>query len=224
MTPSRDDLRALVRHLEGAIEAERARLARTLHDEMAQGVTALRFSLERLADGLCDGGAPAGLAGEARAAVDRLDDLMRSVRRIMSDLRPAVLDQVGLRAALEWRLREFERRTGIAVDVDVHGEPPVSGDQATRVYRIVSDELARLERAGTAALVRLALHRRETRCDVELTAHDYVAAPETPDHAVLVLQFHERVRELGGFGSIEHHAAARVVTVGVPLVIEGGRA
>jgi two-component system sensor histidine kinase UhpB len=217
MTPSEDDLRALVRYLEDGIEAERTRLARTLHDEMAQGVTALRFDLERLVNGLAGGAEARGLAAEMQSTIDRLDALMRTIRRTMAELRPAVLDQVGLRAALEWRLRVFEQRTGIAAELDAAADPPVNGDQATRVYRIVSDELARLERAGSAALVCLTLRHVSARCRIELTAHEYVAAPEEPDHAMLMLQFHERAHELGGQGAIEQHGSARVVTFGVPL-------
>lgn len=217
MTPSEDDLRALVRYLEDGIEAERTGLARTLHDEMAQGVTALRFSLERVVDGLVGGAEAGGLAVETQSAIDRLDDLMRSIRRTMAELRPAVLDQVGLRAALEWRLREFERRTGIAAELDEAADPPVDGDQATRVYRIVSDELARLERAGSAALVCLTLHHAPDRCRIVLTAHEYIPPPEGPADAVTMLQFHERARELGALGTIAQHGSARVVTFGVAL-------
>jgi two-component system, NarL family, sensor histidine kinase UhpB len=218
MTPPDGDLRALVRYLEDGIEAERTRLARTLHDDMAQGVTALRFDLERLVTGLVRGAETGGLAAEAQSTVTRLDDLMRAIRRTMADLRPAVLDQVGLRAALEWRLRLFEQRTGIAAELDAAADPPVSGDRATRVYRIVSDELARLERAGSAALVSLTLHPGAARCRIELTAHEYVAAPEDPEHAMLALQFHERTHELGGQGTIEQHGSTRVVAFGVSLV------
>jgi signal transduction histidine kinase len=217
MNPSEDDLRALVRYLEDGIEAERTRLARTLHDDMAQGVTALRFSLQRFADGLVSGAEAGGLSGETQSAIGRLDDLMRAIRRAMAELRPPVLDQLGLRAALEWRLRIFEERTGIAAELDGAADPPVTGDHATRVYRIVSDELARLERSGSAALVCLTLHPGPARCRIELTAHDYVPAPDDPEPAMQMLQFHERARELGAQGTIEQHGSARVVTFGVPL-------
>jgi two-component system sensor histidine kinase UhpB len=217
MTPSEDDLRALVRYLEDGIEAERTRLARTLHDEMAQGVTALRFGLERLGNGLISGAEAGELAAETQSAIDRLDDLMRTIRRTMADLRPAVLDQVGLRAALEWRLRVFEQRTGIAAELDAAVDPPVTGDQATRAYRIVSDELARLERAGSAALVCLTLHHVSAGCRIALTAHEYVPAPEDRERAMLMLQFHERAHELGAHGTIEQHGSVRVVTFAVPV-------
>jgi two-component system, NarL family, sensor histidine kinase UhpB len=220
MNPSEGDLRALVRYLEDGIEAERTRLARTMHDDLAQGVTALRFSLQRLADGLVSGAEAGGFGGEAQSAIHRLDDLMRAIRRAMAELRPPVLDQLGLRAALEWRLRVFEERTGIAAELDGAADPPVNGDQATRVYRIVSDELARLERSGSAALVCLTLHPGSARCRIELTAHEYVPAPEDPEHAMRMLQFHERARELGAQGTIEQHGSARVVTFGVPLAGE----
>jgi signal transduction histidine kinase len=217
MTTSEDDLRALIHFLEDGVEAERRRLARILHDEMAQGVTALRFSLERLVDGLIGGAEPAALARETRSAIERLDDLLRAIRRTMTELRPAVLDQLGLRAALEWRLREFERRTGIAAELDAAGDPPVTGEQATRVYRIVSDDLARLERAGTAALVSLSLMPWAAGCRIELTAHEYVPAPEGPEQALLMLQLHERARELGESVAVEMRGHARVLTFGVAL-------
>jgi signal transduction histidine kinase len=215
MTTSEDDLRALVHFLDDGVEAERHRLARILHDDMAQGVTALRFGLDRLLDGLVAGAERANLALEARSAIDRLDDLMRAIRRTMTELRPAVLDQLGLRAALEWRLREFERTSGIAAEIDAAVDPPLSGAQATRVYRIVADDLARLERSGTAALVSLALTHGAAGCRIELTAHEYVPGPARPDEPLLMRQLEERARALGDGVGIELRGRARVLTFGV---------
>lgn len=221
MTPSTDDLRALVRYLEDRLEAERASVARTLHDDMAQGITAIRFGLERVADGLGSGAAPDRLAEETRSAIGRLEDLMRAIRRTMAELRPPVLDQVGLRAALQWRLRGFEQRTGIAVELDAPAEPGLSGVQATRVYRVVSDELTRLEHGGSAALVCVTLHHDPGHCRIELAAHDYVPPPGDPRQALVELQFRERALELGDRGTIERRGSTRVVTFGVPLAAAG---
>jgi signal transduction histidine kinase len=225
MASADDRLRALVRFLEDGLEAERTRLARTLHDEMAQDVTALRFGLERLVDGLASGADTGGLARDARAAIELLDDLMRAIRRTMAELRPAVLDQAGLRAALEWRLREFERRTGIATELDGASEPPVSGDQASRIYRIVSDELGRFERGGSAALVCLAVREvaegdaAPARCVIELTAHEFVPPPEDADQALRALRLEERARELGATATIAQRGSARVLAFAVPRAV-----
>lgn len=150
-----EHLRQLTQHLQGVREQEQARIARELHDELGQALTALKMDLYWLSSRLGPDNEPL----QARIASMRalVDTTIQAVRRICMDLRPTLLDDFGLTAAIEWEARQFESRTGIACHVTL---PPdklaLSTDQATAVFRIVQESLtniARHARAGRAQIV-----------------------------------------------------------------------
>src|SRR5207244_3132074 len=97
---------------------ERIHIAREIHDELGQALTGLKFDINNLAKSF----PPAGL-GELTDATKglclQIDRIINSVRRIASGLRPEVLDEMGLAAAVEWQAREFSRRTGIRCGVEI---------------------------------------------------------------------------------------------------------
>ena len=109
---SYERLRALAAKLEEVREEERTGIARELHDQLGQALTALKFDLARLTDRLVE--KDATLAQEAKAITTQMDTMVKTVRRIATDLRPGVLDNLGLAASIEWQAREFQKRMGIA--------------------------------------------------------------------------------------------------------------
>ena len=116
---SREEIRALAKHLEQIREAERARIAREIHDELGQALTVLKMDLARVSR---DAGWRSTRPDAARLPL-AIDNMITSVRRIASELRPQVLDDLGLLAALEWQSQEFERCTGATCRFRVKGEP-----------------------------------------------------------------------------------------------------
>src|SRR5439155_19701591 len=104
-------LQVLSGHLQSVREQEQARIAREIHDELGQALTGLKFELSRLAQRLR--GHPGGVSDQATALGAVVDEASHNVRRISSELRPAILDDLGLLDALEWHAEEFEKRTGI---------------------------------------------------------------------------------------------------------------
>ena len=112
---SYDELRALSARLESVREEESTRIAREVHDEVGQALTALKMDVAEVEHGLAAaGGAPKAVAGTLSAMGRLLDDTMDVVHRISTELRPGVLDELGLEEAVEWQLEEFRKRTGIA--------------------------------------------------------------------------------------------------------------
>ncbi|MCC2640978.1 MAG: putative Sensor histidine kinase [Nitrospira sp.] len=158
-------LRELSRRMEGIREEERGRIARELHDELGVGLTCLKIDLSRLG----------GLLGERLAQQDRakaderirgmkeqVDSTITSVQRLVAELRPGVLDDLGLVAAIEWQCRDFQRRTGIICDCAVsHEDLRVDPEHATAVFRICQEALTNVTRHAQATEVHVHLEDRD---------------------------------------------------------------
>ena len=130
------------------LEEERRHIARELHDELGQRLTALKMELASL---LMPAQAQEGVPGvphdRIEAMLGMVDDTMASVRRIAANLRPTMLDDLGLHAAIEWLASESSRRVGIQVAVHFEEpEPPISAAASIVLYRIVQEALTNVAR------------------------------------------------------------------------------
>ncbi|HKR55446.1 MAG TPA: histidine kinase, partial [Gemmatimonadales bacterium] len=113
---SRAELRALAARLQAIREEERTRIAREIHDELGQALTALKLDLAWIGSQPPQGSGPSGEVGViGKSITARIDETMQIVRRIASELRPSVLGHLGLEAAIEYLVQETTQRTGIAV-------------------------------------------------------------------------------------------------------------
>ncbi|QHE86232.1 PAS domain-containing sensor histidine kinase [Hydrogenophaga sp. BPS33] len=215
---SRRTLREFSARMVEAREEERRRIARELHDELGQRLTALK--LEMIA---CQRDQPhTSLSERTQLMLDMLDETMASTRRISMDLRPPMLDDLGLPEAIDWQLKEFMRRTGIKshARLDV-GVREISPNQAITLYRIVQE-----------ALTNIARHARATQVLVEFKNDGQALLLTIQDNGVGfpkgtrtrsagsfgLLGIRERVLMLGGHLSVgnSHDGGARLV-VQVPL-------
>jgi signal transduction histidine kinase len=154
---SRRTLRELSASMVEAREEERRRIARELHDELGQRLTALKLEMAA-----CQRDHPDLAVGErAQLMLDMLDDTVASARRIAMDLRPLMLDDLGLPEAIDWLLKEFKRRTGIEVVARL-GEDlrELSPNLATTLYRIVQEALTNITRHAQATRVVVVLESR----------------------------------------------------------------
>ena len=152
---SREELRALAARLQSVREDERTRISREVHDELGQALTGLRLDLSWLKGRLKD---RPELAERVQSAVTRIDGTIDTVRRIATELRPSVLDHLGLVAAVEWQAQEFEKRTGITVRLELSSAHPAVDDaRATTVFRILQESLTNVARHAGASQVDIAL-------------------------------------------------------------------
>ncbi len=151
---NREQLKNLAIHLENAREAERKRVAREIHDELGQYLTGLTMDITFLREMIEDGSDKKKLLSKIDSAAGLLETTVKSVRRISSELRPAVLDSLGLLAAIEWQAEEFNNRMGITceyfITVDYIDLP---FEVTTLVFRILQESLTNAAKHSGASLV-----------------------------------------------------------------------
>lgn len=149
-------LRELAAFLQTVREEERTSIARELHDELGQALTALRIDLGWLRGKTAALGEQA--ASRVAAALGVVEQSIVSLRRISEDLRPAMLDSLGLAAAVENHAAEFTRRTGIPCDLRMNREEfSLEGNLATTVFRIVQEALTNVVRHAEASAVSICI-------------------------------------------------------------------
>ena len=202
---SRVEIRALSARIQETREEERTRMAREIHDVLGQALTALKMDLawyeERQG---AEGAGALGLGGRSISA--RIDETMEIVRRLASELRPSVLDQLGLDAAIEWLVRDSAKRTGIAVTLQVDEIPPLPAEIASHAFRIIQEALTNVVRHSRATLVHVSLRRMVGR--ILLTVEDNGVGIEP--------QSLSGVRSMGMVGMRE-----RAVACGGSLMVSG---
>ena len=152
-----EQLRALTIRLQHVREEERKLVARDLHDQIGQILTAVKMDVDWVAKHLSSQN-EAQLSGRLAATLDRLRDATQSLRSICTRLRPGVLDDLGLAAAIEWQVKEFASITGIQCDVSVPQEDfPLGADRSTAIFRILQEALTNVARHAQATMVRASL-------------------------------------------------------------------
>ena len=154
-------LRMLSRHLEVVKEEEQTRLAREIHDEMGVLMTGLKLDLAQMRDVLCVADlrtAAASLQSKIASMDKTLDQTITVVQRIAADLRPPVLDDLGLVAAIEWQANAFRSQTGICCDVIIETDDPrIDSERATALFRICQEALTNVARHAHATCVTIRL-------------------------------------------------------------------
>jgi signal transduction histidine kinase len=152
-------LRELASHQELIKEEERKRIAREIHDELGQSLMALRIDASMLHARTAD--THPKLNEKAAYALNQIDTTIKSVRGIINDLRPPVLD-LGLLAAIEWQVEEFQRRSGIVCSIAVRDEEfdkNLEEKSATTLFRILQESLTNILRHAKATQVSIDLNR-----------------------------------------------------------------
>jgi two-component system, NarL family, sensor histidine kinase UhpB len=155
---SRAELRALAARLQTTREEERTRIAREIHDELGQALTALKLDLAWLGTKRPRRNAAASRLTDL-SITDRIDETMEVVRRIASELRPSVLDQLGLEAAIEYLAQEAARRTGISVNLHAEEFPKLPDEVASHAFRIIQEALTNVTRHSKATRVDVTVRR-----------------------------------------------------------------
>jgi PAS domain S-box-containing protein len=215
---SHEELRELSANLLNIREEEKSRIARELHDDLGQQLTALKMDISSLE---LSAGTDAGARTQLRGMQRLIDATVASMRRIAADLRPVMLDDLGLVPAIDWLANDFTNRYGIDVERRIDARRTIfSRDGATAVFRIVQEALTNVARHAQATHVELALYLQDDRCILRI-ADDGVGAQERADagrKSFGLIGIRERVFRLGGSVSIQSDIGQGfAVTVTFPL-------
>ena len=220
---AREQLRDLTAYLQTAREEERTHIAREIHDELGQTLTALKFDLSWLTKRLPED--RADLENKAQVMSGLIDETIHTVRRVATELRPGLLDDLGLAAAIEWQAQEFAARTDIGCELQLDDES-ISPDRdlTTAVFRIFQETLTNIARHAEATQVRVTLADRPDA--LVLTVQDNgkgITEDQVSDSKSLgLIGMRERARAWGGditFEGIPDRGTT--VTVRVPRTTGG---
>lgn len=213
---SQKRLAQLTEHLQDSIEAERAAIAREIHDDIGGAMTAIRFDLAWIERHASD----KGVATHAHAATQMLQHALGASQRIMRNLRPPVLDQ-GLAPALEWLARDFERRTGIPVNLSSRLSPTeLPGQLPLVAYRTAQEALTNISKHAQAAAVRIELSDAEgvLTLDVSDDGQGMAAGARNKPQSFGLLGLAERATTAGGWLDVSSRAGhGTSVILSVPL-------
>lgn len=196
---ARQRSQTLAAHLQSAREQERTRIARELHDQLGQMLTALKIDVTWLREHLPREDAPSQdkIAGMKRL----IDDTLQWVRRMSSELRPVMLDDLGLGAAIEWLLEEFASRHGIACRLEgADDDIDLADDCATAAFRIVQEALTNVARHAGARALHVRLAQRDDRLAIRIADDGRGFDPEQPRarSSFGLIGIRERAEMLGG--------------------------
>ena len=214
---SRNELRQLSANAVEAREEERHRIARELHDELGQRLTALKMDLSSLRVGVSD----QGYRPRIDAMLEMLDDTVASVRRIAADLRPLMLDDLGLNAAIRWLVRDAAKRMGIEVTVQLgEGDPPLGKGASIALYRMVQEALTNVARHARATVVQIRM--QQCHGEVVLSVRDNgVGFPKQPAQragSFGLMGIRERAYMLGGHLEVDNPpGGGGRITVHLPI-------
>ncbi|MFN2571378.1 MAG: PAS domain S-box protein [Gemmatimonadales bacterium] len=196
---SRAALRLLAARHQDVREHERTRIAREIHDSLGQALTALKLQLAAAQEAALNA-APA-LGARLSETAMMVDDMVKGVRRIATELRPPILDQLGLPAALEWVAHDFSRRTRIACETTI--QPPdiaIAPEVATALFRIVQEALTNVSRHAEASQVHVELGNKSgcLTLEIEDDGRGITELAANGPASLGILGMRERAAALGG--------------------------
>jgi PAS domain S-box-containing protein len=200
-------LHSAARRAQRAVEEERCRIARELHDEFGQALTSLKFDLARLGTALTQSRAQTvgeDLLGTIQSMSGSVDTLLASIRATASALRPAMLDDLGLVPALECLTTTFEHRTGVRCVIDVVPELSsitLPSEVSAALFRIAQELLTNVMRHAAASQVRMRLYHDSAMVRLEVTDNGKGITHErgTTPQAFGLRGMQERASLLGGY-------------------------
>jgi PAS domain S-box-containing protein len=199
-----EQLRKLTAHIQTAREEEKTRIAREIHDDLGGTLTALKMETYRLAGKLSGNGQTVPLLENVESMTQLIDHAVGVTRRVISDLHPSILDDLGLVAALEWQCGQFRKRTGIACEVIGAGEKDderkLDKTSAINLFRIFQEALSNVARHSGATRVSAEFHQGDDEIILSISDNG-CGLPEK--HVIAQTSYgmrgmRERVAQLGG--------------------------
>lgn len=226
-----EQLRKLSEKIERTREEERIRIAREIHDELGQMLTVLKMDISMLSGQMKKRVSENILKffnGEAEKILERINTIINSVQRITTDLRPEVLDDLGLIEALQWQAKEIEQRTKLDIRFKSELEHIefLNDDESTTIFRVFQETLNNIVKHAQASKVEIELERKNNH--LLLSVHDdgigITEQQKENSSSFGIIGMRERTRFLGGDVYIEgEERKGTKVTLHIPLDTENGK-
>jgi PAS domain S-box-containing protein len=196
---SKEELRNLADHLESVREEERTAIAREIHDELGQALTGLKMDLSWVAKRIPED--QTGLLEKLHSMSELTGTTLKTVQRISTELRPGLLDDLGLAAAIEWQTEEFENRTGIRCTLTVDPEDiEVDEKRSNALFRILQETLTNVARHAQATRVQVSLTEKEGILKLRVRDNGKGITKEqiSDSQSLGIIGIRERVHQWGG--------------------------
>jgi signal transduction histidine kinase len=217
-----EQLRALSERLRKAKEEEGLRIARELHDELGSALTSLKWGLLGIDKAKSQSGKAASNAREKIAEmVGLVDSTINTVRRISSELRPGVVDDLGLVSAIEWHAQQFQDNTGIVCRFESNIEDvDLNREQATTIFRIFQEAMTNILRHAQATKVNILIEEEEGEFVLEIkdNGRGITEGEKLGTQSLGLLGMRERAHSVSGTVEISGSAGTgTVLTVRLPI-------
>jgi PAS domain S-box-containing protein len=230
LSRSESQLRALAARLQRAREEEGMRIARELHDQLGRCLTSIKMDLLWIEKTVTRRPADEEIHSineKTQMMLEAVDETVTVVRRISTELRPGILDDLGLAAAVEWQAKDFQRRTGVSCILEITEEElELSRDQATAFFRIFQEILTNVARHSRASKIWVHLETRDGIVALEVEDDGVGIAPDAASqpHALGLAGMRERAAMFGGLVEISGiHGKGTTVIVRMPIDENSGR-
>jgi PAS domain S-box-containing protein len=219
---SYEEIRRLTEHLQNIREEERKTIAREIHDELGQQLTVLKMDASWLNKKLAS--ADNGVKEKLKSLLHLLDGTVKSVRRISYELRPSLLDDLGLTSAIEWHLKEFENRSGIQTKFSADEPDLLLPDELkTGLFRIFQESLTNIARHAAAKKVEVCLQRKNGNIllSIKDNGRGFDKEKISNKRTLGILGMEERSSMMGGNCHISSKPGeGTIVTVSVPFELQ----
>lgn len=213
---AQEERTAFAAAVNAAREEEKTRVARELHDELAQSLTALKMDTIWVRDNTR--AAPDLAAAKLTDMLTMVDGMVASTRRIAADLRPLLLDDLGLLAAIEWLVHNFSQRTGVACTLSADEDLALQEPYATAVFRIVQEALANVAKHAGATDVAVVIGSQPGAMTLSVrdNGRGFVTGMPRKPQSLGLMGLHERAQLLNGRVNIDS-APGQGTRVGVTI-------
>ncbi|HOP64521.1 MAG TPA: response regulator [Spirochaetota bacterium] len=212
---SRQELRNLTAHIENLREKERTDMAREIHDVLGQSLTALRLDLSWVRKRISQ--EEAGLTEKISIMDGIINDIISTVRKLSTQLRPGIIDDLGLPAAIEWQTEEFRKRTGFTCNVNCEETGELPEDKSIALFRIFQESLTNIMKHSCADTVSISLRKNNGNVEMEIkdNGKGFSDADLQTKGSYGIIGMKERVKNLNGTLTIDGNAGT-VIRVVIP--------
>lgn len=219
---SHEQFRDLSAYLQTAREEERKSIAREIHDELGQALTTIKLELSLLQEEVLNDAAAA--TDRIQSLKERVDETIHTVKGIITKLRPGLLDDLGITAAIEWQANDFQRRTGIVCEVLMKPEEMnINQEISTDMFRIFQETLTNITRHSGATHVIVHLFQRENALELQVQDNGHGITPQeiNDPKSFGLIGIRERAQYWRGAVDIQgKEGLGTVVTIRFPLPSE----